>query len=268
MNATRFRTRFLGPSAVSALLLSPPVLPGDTAEEQGRRIALETDRRDTGWGDVASELEMVLRNPQGQTSHRVLRLKSLEGTDDGDKLLLIFDSPADIDGTALLTYTHKTGDDDQWLYLPALSRVKRIASGSRSGSFVGSEFAYEDFTSQEIDKYTYRHLRDETLDGSECFVVERRPVEEGSGYTRQVTWLDQKEYRLVRVDYYDRKDEILKTLRFHDYRLYLDRYWRASEMHMENHQTGKSTSLRFRSYDFREGLTPRDFDQNSLKTIR
>lgn len=240
----------------------------DTPEDRGHAIAVEADRRDQGWGDVVSELEMVLRNREGDTSTRELRLKSLEDREDGDKLLLIFDAPADVQGTALLTFTHKSGPDDQWLFLPALKRVKRISSSNRSGPFVGSEFAYEDFTSQEVEKYTYRYLRDETVNGQDCFVVERRPVEAGSGYTRQVTWLDKEAYRLQRVDYYDRKETLLKTLTVRDYTQYQDRFWRASEMHMENHQNGKSTTLRFLDYQFGTGLTERQFDQNSLKNVR
>ena len=251
------------------ILLSPfAAAASDTPEDQGRAIAFEADRRDSGFGDLVSELEMVLENREGETSTRRLRLKSLEVPDDGDKLLLIFDEPADVKGTALLTFTHKTGGDNQWLFLPALKRVKRISSSNRSGPFVGSELAYEDFTSQEVEKYAYRYLRDEAVDGADCFVVERRPVEAGSGYTRQVTWLDKEAYRLRRVDYYDRKDSLLKTLTFGTYRLYKDRFWRVDEMLMENHQSGKSTTLRFHGYELGTGLTERQFDQNSLKNVR
>jgi outer membrane lipoprotein-sorting protein len=261
------RVRFRG--WVLALAVAPSIsFAADTPEERGRAIALEADRRNEGFGDLTAEMEMVLRSGNGATSTRRLRLKNLEVPGDGDKLLLIFDEPADVKGTALLTFTHKTGSDDQWLFLPALKRVKRISSTNRSSPFVGSEFAYEDFTSQEVEKYTYRYLGEETEGGADCFVVERRPVESSSGYTRQVAWLDKEAYRLRRVDYYDRRDTLLKKLTFGEYRLYEDRFWRVGEMHMENLQSGNSTTLRFFRYEIGIGLTERQFDQNSLKDVR
>ena len=237
-------------------------------EERGLEIAQEADQRDTGWGDQQADLEMILRNSHGEESTRKLRNRTLEMEDDGDQLLVIFDVPRDVKGTAFLTYTHKTGPDDQWLYLPALKRVKRIASNNKSGPFMGSEFAYEDLASQELEKYTYRYLRDETFEGFDCFVVERVPTDESSGYTRQLVWYDKEEYRPEKVEFYDRKDELLKTLTYKDYQQYLDQYWRADQLFMENHQTGKSTVLNWKQYEFRVGLTQRDFDQNSLKRAR
>lgn len=240
----------------------------DTPEEQGFAIATESDRRDQGWRDSTSELTMVLRNSHGEESVRSLRFRTLEVSDDGDKLMMIFDRPADVNGTVLLTYSHKTTSDDQWLFLPALKRVKRISSSNKSGPFIGSEFAYEDLASQEVEKYTYRYLRDEASGDVDCFVVERQPVDPKSGYGRQHVWIDKEEYRTRKVEYYDRKGEHLKTLNLHHYRQYLDRYWRAHEMDMENHQTGKSTQLSFKGFQFQTGLSERDFDRNSLKRAR
>ena len=140
-----------------------------------------------------------------------MRNLTLEVDGDGDKTLVIFDEPNDVKGTAFLNYTHREGSDDQWLYLPALRRVKRIASNNKSGPFMGSEFAYEDISSQEVEKYTYEFLRAEDVEGTSMYVVQRVPVDERSGYTRQIVWYDQAEYRVQRVDFYDRKDELMKT---------------------------------------------------------
>ncbi len=188
--------------------------------------------------------------------------------DNGDKLLVIFDRPRDVKGTAFLTYTHRTGPDDQWLYLPALKRVKRIASNNKSGPFMGSEFSYEDLASQEVDKYTYRYLRDEAANERDCFVVERVPVDKDSGYTRQIVWYDKNEYRPEKIEFYDRKDELLKTLTYSGYEQYGGGYWRAHALFMENRQTGKSTLLTWDQYELGTGLSYRDFDRNSLKRAR
>jgi hypothetical protein len=244
-----------------------------TPEEKGLAIAVEADRRDTGFEDNSSELLMILKNRRGDQSARQMRSKILEVQEDGDKSLVVFDSPRDVKGTAMLTFTHKKGNDDQWLYLPALKRVKRISSSNKSGSFMGSEFAYEDLSSEEVEKYTYRWLRDEPCPGEDystllCFVLDRYPVDKNSGYTRQVAWIDQVEYRTVKIDYYDRKNAPLKTLLLMKYKQYLDRYWRPDEMLMTNHQTGKSTRLIWQDYQFCTGLKESDFTKNSLKRVR
>jgi outer membrane lipoprotein-sorting protein len=244
------------------------MLYAQTPEEKGLKIAVEADKRDLGFGDSSSELTMILRNKQDDESTRKISNKTLEVDNDGDKSLVIFNEPRDVKGTAFLSFTHKSGPDDQWLYLPALKRVKRIASDNKSGPFMGSEFAYEDISSQEVEKYTYKYIKDENLDGIDCFVMERYPVDESSGYTRQVTWIDAEEYRTMKVDFYDRKNSLLKTLTYHEYNQYLDKYWRANKLSMINHQNGKSTDLLFADYKFANGFSESDFNQNSLKRAR
>ncbi|MDH3282599.1 MAG: outer membrane lipoprotein-sorting protein, partial [Gammaproteobacteria bacterium] len=161
-------------SLLLAALLSANVS-AQTPGEKGLDIAVEADRRDSGWRDSKADMHMILRNRQGEVSERAIRVRTLEVEGDGDKSLIIFDHPADIKGTAFLSYTHATEPDDQWLYLPALKRVKRIASANKSGPFMGSEFAYEDISSQEVEKYAYTYLRDEEIDGQPAFVLERTP---------------------------------------------------------------------------------------------
>ena len=264
--------RFLSPVIISlALLVSTFFTTGTSAEtavEKGLTIAIEANRRDNGFQDHIAHLEMTLYNRHGQKTLRRTRVRTLEVENDGDKSLTIFDDPKDVKGTALLTFSHKTKSDDQWLFLPALKRVKRISSANKSGSFMGSEFAYEDISSEEVEKYTYRWLRDEEYEGAKTFVIERDPVDPNSGYTRQVVWIDQDEYRPLKVDFYDRKKSLLKTLTFKKYHQYLDRYWRAELMEMINHQSGKRTELHWKNYQFRVGLKERDFTKNSLKRAR
>lgn len=240
----------------------------ETPEEKGLTIAVEADKRDTGWVDQTADLEMVLTNKHGESSQRTMALKSLEVKGDGDKSLTVFDNPRDIKGTAFLSHTHALEPDDQWLYLPALKRTKRISSANKSGPFVGSEFAYEDLSSQEVEKYTYKWLRDETIDGHEVFVTERYPQYENSGYTRQISWIDKGMYQPRKVEFYDRKNTLLKTLISSAYKQYLEQYWRPGKMEMVNHQTGKKTDLIWKNYSFENGLGSRDFDRDTLKRAR
>ncbi|MEH6579621.1 MAG: outer membrane lipoprotein-sorting protein [Amphritea sp.] len=251
----------------AVLVVSTPLM-AQSPEERGLEISQEAKLRDLGWRDMQAAMNMVLRNKQGQESLREMRLKSLEQENDGDKSLTVFDKPRDVKGTAFLSFSHPVGADDQWLYLPALKRVKRIASRNKSGPFMGSEFAYEDMSSFEIEKYTYRYLRDEACGIGECFVVEQYPVDKHSGYTRRIVWLDKAEYRVLKTEFYDRKDSLLKTLTFAGYQQYLNKYWRADEQKMVNHQNGKSTELEWSDYQFRSGLKESDFNKNSLKRAR
>jgi len=257
--------------AAAALLLAsaPPCTRADPdPAAKGLAIAREMDRRDAGWADQRAGMIMILRNRQGQESVRRLRVSTLEVQGDGDLSLTVFDEPRDVKGTAFLSHTHALEPDDQWLYLPALKRVKRISSANKSGPFMGSEFAYEDLTSHEVEKYRYRWLRDEPLEGRPSMVIERVPAYEHSGYSRQVVWLDAEMWQPLKVEYHDRKDALLKTLDVSGYRRYLDRYWRPQRMQMRNHQTGKSTELVWSDYRFATGLGRSDFDRSALRRVR
>lgn len=238
------------------------------AKEKGLEIAREADRRDSGWNDATAEMQMVLINPNGQKSVRDVRLKFLEVAGDGDKSLSVFDSPKDVQGTAFLSFSHALVPDEQWLYLPALKRVKRIASANKSGPFMGSEFAFEDLSSTELDKYAYEYLREEQIDGQDCYVIRNFPQYEHSGYQYRDVWIDKQHYRTLKIDFYDRKGALLKTLTQTNHRLYLDKYWRAEQFNMVNHQTHKATDLIWKNYQFQTGLSDADFNRNSLMRIR
>jgi len=240
----------------------------ETAEEKGMAIAVEADNRDQGWGDQATIMKMILRNSQGSESTREIRGKTLEVDGDGDKSLTIFDTPRDVKGTAFLSFTHTLKPDEQWLYLPALKRVKRISSSNKSGPFMGSEFAYEDISSQEVEKYKYKFIKDDKYNGRDVFVLEQYPQYKKSGYTKQVAWIDKEMYQPLKIEFYDRKRSLLKTLTQHDYKKYLNKYWRPARLEMVNHQTGKSTTLLWKSYKFKNGFRQRDFDRNSLKRAK
>lgn len=239
----------------------------ETPAEKGLRITKEADASDKGFTDFTANMVMTLKNRAGKTSRRIIRIKTLEGKNDGDKSLSLFDEPADVKGTAMLTFSHGLKADDQWLYLPALKRVKRINSRNKSGPFMGSEFAFEDISSQEVEKYSYKYLREEACgEGNKwkCHVIERTPAYKYSGYTKQVAWIDKQHYRPTKIMFYDRKNALLKTLVQTQFKQYAGKYWRPGMMNMQNHQTGKSTILQYNNYKFKTGLSKRDFNKKSL----
>jgi outer membrane lipoprotein-sorting protein len=254
---------------LSVLFVLPVIsVYAESLEEKGLRLTIEENNFNKGWQDFEVGLKLTLRNKQGEENVFTMRMLTKEEEGDGDKSIIVFDSPGDIRGTALLSHTHTLSADDQWLYLSSIKRVKRISSNNKSGPFLGSEFAYEDLTSPETEKYTYHWLREEVVDGRAMDVIEQFPSYKYSGYTRLVKWLDQGYKQPVKVEFYDRKNLHLKTLVSTEFTEYLGKYWYPSTMFMKNHQTGKNTQLAWENYTFRNGYTDNDFNRNALKRLR
>ncbi|WP_218310107.1 outer membrane lipoprotein-sorting protein [Alteromonas antoniana] len=264
----KLQSRTLLITVLCSLFVVPFAYSDSASEEEGLRIAKERKERDKGWNSSHADMTMVLRNAQGQAAEREMRVKSLEVDDDGDKALTIFDSPRDVSGTAFLSVSHALDPDEQWIYLPALKRVKRIASRNKSGPFMSSEFAFEDMSSFEVEKYKYDFIREEQFEGDDVFVIEQFPQDEFSGYSKQRVWVDKKHYRVRKVEFYDKKGDLLKTLEFEDYTLYKDKYWRPLRSYMHNVQTQKSTEMITHKLTFDVGLDESDFDKNSLRRAR
>jgi outer membrane lipoprotein-sorting protein len=250
------------------VVLGTTVSHAQSAQDKGLEISKERKVRDLGWGDSEADVSMILRNSQGQEVERKMRIKSLEVVDDGDKGLTIFDQPLDVKGTAFLNFSHAIEPDDQWIYMPKRSKVTRIRSKNKSGPFMGSEFAYEDMSSFELEKFKFKYLRDEDFEGQPSYVVEQVPLDKNSGYTKQIVWVDKIHYRVLQVESYDRKGSLLKVLIMNDYELYLEKYWRPLSMEMFNEQNGKSTELLTHDLKFRVGLADGDFDEARLKNVR
>ena len=241
---------------------------GDLSANKGLEIAILSDKNNDGFIDSSSMMTMNLINKRGDVVTRKLRFKSLEVPTDGDKSIAIFESPRDVKGVAILSYAHKVEADDQWLYLPALKRVKRIASKNKSGPFLGSEFSFEDFSFQEVEKYEYLYLEEEIYLNNSCYVIERKPLDPYSGYTKQLVWIDKENYLVQKIHHFDRKSFHLKTQLFKDYRKYEGFFWQPHEIEMINHQNGKKSILIFDDVKLKNGFTDRDFSQNSLKRSR
>ncbi len=240
----------------------------ETPEEKGLAIAKETERRDMGFVDSVAEAIMVLKDGSGVETTRKFNVQTLEETEDGDKTLSTFDTPLDLAGTAVLTWSHALTPDDQWLYLPAVKRIKRIASKNKAAVFMGSEFAFEDISSFEVRKFRYRFLKEENQEGVNCLVVENTPAYADSAYSRQVGCVDKTMYQPRRIDYYDQEGKLFKTMVFTGYRQYLDNHWRPSEQIMSNHQTGKSTRIVWNQWRFKTGVSKSNFTPQALEQAR
>jgi len=259
--------RLLLPVTILCGLIGLPVQGAASDAQKGREVAVAVDNRDLGYGDSVAELTMILRNRAGDETRRELQISSLESHEGGDKSLIRFNFPADIRGTALLTHPQLEDTDKQWLYLPAYSRIKRISSRNKSGAFVGSEFSFEDLSDKAVDDFRYTYVREESCEDGAlvCDVIDRVPEDSHSAYSRQRVWVDQSARRIFRIDYFDRKETLLKTFSARDFRLYDDRYWRPMEVVMHNQQSGNVTILSYSRIEFGTGLSVANFHRNTLR---
>lgn len=243
--------------------LLPALAYAQDPETEGLAIAQAVAAKAAGYGDQVVSIEMKLENGGGQSAVRKIRVSTLERPGESTYSLIVFDSPADVRGTALLSR-----GEDQWLFLPASDQVRRISTSNRSGAFVGSEFSYEDLTSTAVSAYTWRSLGQQPCGAATCLTVESRPKDERSGYSRRVLWLDAAARRPLKLEFFDRKGALLKTLSYSDWRSYESKYDRAELWTMQNHQTGKATTLRFDGFKFKNGFSEADFSQAKLKRVR
>lgn len=259
-----WRRRLVWLSALGSIWNLAPAGPahaGKLAQDAtGEEIALEAQRVNRGFVGERSALTLVLINAQGERTERRLSLELREDEEDENQSRIDFDWPDNVRGTVLLTHAHESGDDEQWLYLPSAKRVRRISAGHKTGAFMGSEFTYEDLTPPVLSKYTHERLADTDFEGTPCFQIERRPRGEGSGYSREVVRLDRERLVPLSIEFYDRKNELLKVAFYRDYAAF-GSYHRAGLIRMENRQTRRASELRASGREL--GLT---LDRNRFRS--
>ena len=237
---------------------------------RGKDIINAVDHQDDGFSSSIWRQELILTNALGKENRRVMSTTNLEGDDvHGDKTLIVFSEPKDSKGISLLTHGIKNDDDMQWMYLPNLKRVRRIAPGAKVSAFVGSEFTFEDLAVRELEDYSYKFIKETELESVPAYEIEVIPLDPKSGYSRQVAWVDEKKHIYLRVDFYDKKGKLEKSVFFEDYQLYLKRFWRPHTTRMVNHQTNKKSRFVVSgNYEFNQNFTEKDFSKNRLKRNR
>lgn len=194
------------------------------------------------------QVKMVLVDSSNNKEVRELRRFSKKAPDGLCKFLVIFDGPADVRGTALLTWQQKQREDDQWLYLPALGeKLKRIAQGGKKGYFMGTDFAYEDLRPEKLEDHLYNVIRQESLDGKSCYVVEALPATDeekrASGYGRRLLWITTDTLFTLKVEFYDQSSKLLKTSTCYDVKTVSGLMMRAGKVLMTHHQNNHSTVM-------------------------
>ena len=242
------------------------LFPFAAMSNEGLKIIQNIDQAGKGFGGETSESQMVLIDRQGNRIERSMLTQVLEMPNDEERSLITFVTPADVKGTKMLSWMRNAlKDDEQWLYLPSLRRVKRISGGQRTSSFMGSEFSYEDIvSSQAIVKFGYK-LISKIKDKS--WTIESRPKFK-SGYSKKVETYSTQYMNPVKVEYYDRRDELFKIATFSNWKKYTIKnktFWRARDIKMENVQTGKQSLWLQKNLKLGVKLRPRDFKKNALR---
>jgi predicted RND superfamily exporter protein/outer membrane lipoprotein-sorting protein len=245
---------------------SDEILAAGSAEAKGQAVALELASRNAGYKDLGGDVEMTLRDAGGGEAKRRFSIKVLEKpiASAGDYSLIVFDAPADVKGTAVLSHAKVGDDDEQWLYLPSAHRTRRISSSNRTGAFAGSEFSFEDLTGNDGRKYDWKLAGTEPCGALTCFVVDATPKDPSSAYSKRVLRIDTQEFRIQTIEFYDRKNAKLKTLAYEGYKKLNERFWRSQSWTMKNHQSGKSTVISFSSMKVGNGFTVNDFATGKL----
>jgi outer membrane lipoprotein-sorting protein len=249
------------------LLISLSVFAAETPEQKGLRIAKMLEKKNNGFVGETSRMKMVLIDAHGTKTIREMKGMVLEINGDGDKSLIKFLNPKDVKGTKMLTWSHKSDDDDQWLYLPSLRRVKRISSKNKSASFMGSEFSYEDLGSQEVEKYQYKFIKDSKWDGHDIWLMERTPKKK-SGYSKQIMYMSKKLNSALKIEYFDRKKELLKVATFSGHKQFKvnkKSLWRSNKIHMRNVQTKKQSIFSWHHRKLGVSHSSADFEKRTLK---
>ena len=227
-------------------------------------VSQKSDDVMSGFEDSVSHMQMKLINARGQEKIRTMAMKVLEGKK-SDKSLMEFLTPADVKGTKFLNYEHVQKDDDQWLYLPALKRVKRISSKKKSGAFMGSEFSYEDLSAFNVNKYIYKgEAKEGSIDAKSVYIVNAKPVSKYSGYTKLISYVAKDTFLIQKIEYFDRKKQLLKTAYFSDYKKFGE-VNRIGTIRMQNIQNDKVTILVWSEEKIKTGLKDKHFHKRYLK---
>jgi hypothetical protein len=245
------------------VLLSNPA-GAQSTQQQAQQIMDEVEMAPEPKSEK-SILRMVLTDAKGRTRTRSLQLLTISG--ERQRSRLSFTAPADVRGTGLLTVEGSQGDDNQWLYLPALGKTRRIAGSSKSDSFLGTEFTFEDLQDSKTTEWHYNLLGEEPQGGRPCWIIESLPLPAYQGtYTKRLVWIDKEALTAVRVEFFQ-ADSLLKVLNMKG----LTKegpYWTVTEMIMDNKQNGKSTQIVVESQIFDQTLSQDIFSVQALESGR
>ncbi len=260
------KTILAAATALTAALLL--IIPLSAAGQALTAVEIMTRADDRPDGeDRQMVMTMTLVNKRGR--ERVREVKSYSKDYGPDKKsVMVFLKPADVKDTAFLSweYDDPERDDDKWLYMPAMKKVRRISGASTNDYFMGSDFTYDDMGDRNVEEDTHTLLEEEILDGHQCWKIESIPVDPDDMYTRKILWIHKEAFLALKVEYYD-KDGLLKTYRVFEFRQQ-DGFWTIFRSEMENHSREHTTRMVFESVAYDTGIRDDLFQVSTIERGR
>ena len=233
-----------------------------SAQLTGTQIIEKVYNRETG-NDQTSLLTMTLTNASGQTRVREIRQFS-KVMDDTEKSIMFFQSPADVKNTSFMNWSYDSDKaDDQWIYLPALKRVRRISSDSKSDYFMGSDFTYDDLGDRKLNADTHKLLHEEHINGKLCYVVESKSKDAGYMYSKTITWIDKSNFIGVKKEFYDEDGKLLKVLTIKNVEE-IAGYYIITNSEMKNVQKNHSTTMHLSNVQINTGISSDTFTERMM----
>ena len=235
-----------------------------TAREIMERNDVQSDSKDTH-----TEFTMKLINKKGKERVRSVIQYSITDENNFDKSIIKFTAPANVKGVGLLTVEEEE-KDNQWLYLPATKRVRRISSNQKSDNFMGSDFTYEDIEKNELDDYKYTLIGEEIIDGVDCYVIESYAVSDEilkeTEYGHMKSWISKNHFLQIQVNFYNLKDELIKIMYSKNISQVVNTdKWRAHYIIMENIKSGHRTELIYNELWIDQGVEESYFTKRYLE---
>ncbi len=247
---------FLGLMAFSAISASAAEL---TALERVENVYHRPDG-----DDMQSELKMTLINSRGDERVREIRQFSKDFGED-EKQIMFFLAPADVRNTSFMNWTYGEAgkSDDQWIYLPALKKVKRISSDSKGDYFMGSDFTYDDLGDRHPTSDTHGIVGQEEIGGEPCHIVESLPVEEDYIYSKTLSWIADGKWLVLKKEFYDEDGNLLKVLTVEEY-AEIEGYWIITNSRMENLERDHRTIMELSDIKLDQGVSDNTFTERIM----
>lgn len=233
------------------------------ATPTGLEVMENVYNRPTG-DDMTADLVMILTNSRGATRERSITQFSLNG-EEMDLKMMFFLSPADVRDTSFMSWSYDDGrNDDQWIYLPALRRVKRISSDSKNDSFMGSDFTYDDLGERHPSEDRHSILRQENFKGEQCYVIESIPKGDDDEFSKTVSWIVKDKWIGLQKEFYEDSGKVYKTLTIDSFSR-IDGFWVITDMTMKDLDRDHSTRLQMDNVSFGNDLSESFFTERQMK---
>lgn len=256
---------------LSAIIMLYCLSAGIYGQQSAKDIMLKT-RDVSKIPGMETVVTLKIVDPKGRERIREISMAS-KLVDNGrtEKRIIRFLAPAEVKGTGMLIYDYDATSDDMWIYMPALRKTRRIASGEKNQSFMGSEFTNADLAAPNTEDFNYKITGSETVDGVDCWKIESLPltqaIADDAGISKKIVWIGKKDYVNRRTEFYDPEGELSKVLTCSDVRKMAEGKYMAALLKMENVQNGRKSSFTMGQMQYNPNVKEENFTVAYLEKL-